>query len=65
MKDTYYVFTRSDGDSVGHAAGTVVPVEVSGAELDKELAAGIESIDTGIGYSPAEVEAILAREFGV
>jgi hypothetical protein len=26
---------------------------------------GIEFIDTGIGYSPAEVEAILAKEFGL
>jgi addiction module RelB/DinJ family antitoxin len=35
------------------------------AELDKELRTGIESMRSGKGYSADEVDAELAREFGI
>jgi hypothetical protein len=35
------------------------------AELDKELMMGIESMRSGKGYSADEVDAELAREFGI
>jgi addiction module RelB/DinJ family antitoxin len=35
------------------------------AELDRELMKGIESLRSGKGYSADEVDAELAREFGI
>jgi hypothetical protein len=35
------------------------------AELDQELRMGVESMKSGKGYSADEVDAELAREFGI
>lgn len=38
---------------------------MSRAELDAELMEGLESLTAGKSYTPAEVDAELAREFGI
>lgn len=44
------------------------PIAISGmtrAELDEQLAHGIESMKSGKTYSTEEVDAILSKEFGI
>ncbi|EOS69773.1 RelB/DinJ family addiction module antitoxin [Lachnospiraceae bacterium MD308] len=47
---------------------TAKPTAISGmnkAELDEQLSLGIESLKSGKTYSVEEVDAVLAKEFGI
>lgn len=44
------------------------PVAIGGlsrAELDRELQKGIDSMESGKGYTVAEIDAMFAEEFGI
>ena len=47
------------------AAQLTVVNGMSRAELDRELGKGMESLRAGKGITPDEVDAALAREFGI